>query len=112
MIRQIGQPQIVVQRRKKSPLTIVGGRVGQSIAQFQAWFLATGTWNNDGVWFDSAWLWEDTSAPWFLDTSHCNVFGSWDDSKTLWDAGPIPFFLAGARLNVYGNWQDSEELWT
>lgn len=56
-------------------------RGGGGLAMFTQWFLASGTWDNEGRWVDAAYLWD---APWFLENGRINVFGRWDDSKDIW----------------------------
>ena len=58
---------------------LAGGETG--LALFNRWFLASGTWDNDGRWSDQAWFWD---APYWLDGPRVNVFGAWDDSEDLW----------------------------
>jgi hypothetical protein len=54
-----------------------GRRTGTPLAQFAKWFLASGSWDNDGRWVDIA-TWPSV---WFLATGEINVFGEWSDSE-------------------------------
>ena len=61
-----------------SPFGQRRGRVaGITLAEFSEWFLASGSWDNDGRWLDVA-TW---ASEWFLDRSRINVFGEWADER-------------------------------
>ena len=59
-------------------------RGGVTFADFLLWFLASGTWDDAGVWVDAIWLWDEDDAPFFLASGRFNVYGVWDDDEELW----------------------------
>jgi hypothetical protein len=54
-----------------------GRRARMTLAQFAGWFLASGSWDNDGRWFDLI-PWDPD---WFLVTGRIDVLGAWSDSE-------------------------------
>ena len=80
---------------------------GITLAEFSEWFLASGSWDNDGRWLDVA-TWFPSN--WFLSTGSWEIEGIWDDSEG-WDITGrfnVVWFLWNGRINVFGFWNDSE----